>query len=185
MFSPENRFRTDLTTTDEGYSLSQSLLTKGYLEDGEAESFPGVVRKKGVYPVIECTQNIPCNPCQEVCKFGCISVGRIITELPVANRGKDCTNCGMCVAACSGQAIFLVNDEYAPGFASVTLPYEFLPLPAVGTRGDGLGRSGRAVCGAEVVDVKTSPAFDKTALVTIKVPADMAMKARFFKGLEG
>ncbi|MBO5522389.1 MAG: pyridine nucleotide-disulfide oxidoreductase, partial [Roseburia sp.] len=93
----------------------------------------------------------------------------------------DCIGCGMCVASCSGQAIFLVNETYEPGFATVTLPYEFLPLPEKGTKGSGIGRSGEKVCEAEVVDVKTSKAFDKTNLLTIKVPADMAMKARFFR----
>ena len=37
------------------------------------------------------------------------------------------------------------------------------------------------VCEAEVVQVKTAKAFDHTNLLTIKVPADMAMKARFYK----
>lgn len=32
---------------------------------------------------------------------------------------------GMCVASCSGQAIFLVDEETEPGFGTVTLPYEF------------------------------------------------------------
>ena len=93
----------------------------------------------------------------------------------------DCVGCGMCVASCSGQAIFLVNETYEPGYATVTLPYEFLPLPEKGTKGYGLSRSGEKICEAEVLDVKTSPAFDHTNLLTMKVPADMVMKARFFK----
>ena len=87
----------------------------------------------------------------------------------------------MCVASCSGQAVFLVDETYEPGYAAVTIPYEFLPLPDKGDRGYGLGRDGRKVCEAEVISVRTSKAFDHTNLLTIKVPADMAMKARFFK----
>ncbi|MCI1959664.1 MAG: FAD-dependent oxidoreductase [Clostridia bacterium] len=185
MFSHENRGRTDLTKTDEGYELSQTLLSKGYVADNEINSFPGVDDDiKGVHPVIECTQNIPCNPCQDACKFGCIMVGDDITSLPVVNKKSKCTNCGMCVASCSGQAIFLVNNDYEPGFASVTLPYEFLPVPAVGDTGVGLDRSGNTVCKAEVVEVRKNPAFDHTTLLTIKVPRDMSMKARFYKGME-
>ena len=50
----------------------------------------------------------------------------------------DCIGCGMCVASCSGQAIFLVDETYEPGFATVTLPYEFLPLPEKGEKGYGM-----------------------------------------------
>ncbi len=34
---------------------------------------------------------------------------------------------------------------------------------------------------AEVVQVKTSGAFDKTNLVTLKIPEDMAMRVRFYR----
>ena len=74
-----------------------------------------------------------------------------------------------------------MDETYEDGYASVTLPYEFLPLPEVGTKGAGLGRNGQKVCDAEVVQVRNVKAFDKTNLLTIKVPAEYAMKARFFK----
>ncbi|MPN48248.1 hypothetical protein SDC9_195853 [bioreactor metagenome] len=87
----------------------------------------------------------------------------------------------MCVAACSGQAIFLVNQDFDEEYATVTLPYEFLPLPKTKEIGMALDRSGKVVCTAEVLDIKTAKAFDKTNLLTIKVPKDMAMSARFYK----
>ena len=37
------------------------------------------------------------------------------------------------------------------------------------------------VCEAEVVDVKSAKAFDKTHLLTIKVPNEYVMKTRFYK----
>ena len=151
------------------------------MADDEIERYPGVTHKAGVHPVMECTQNIPCNPCQDACPKGCISIGAKITSLPVVVENSQCVNCGMCVASCSGQAIFLVDETYEDGYASVTLPYEFLPLPEVGTKGAGLGRNGQKVCDAEVVQVRNVKAFDKTNLLTIKVPAEYAMKARFFK----
>lgn len=93
----------------------------------------------GVHPVIECTQNIPCNPCQDACKFGCILVGKQITNIPVVDRERKCTGCGMCVASCSGQAIFLVNDDFEEERSTVTLAYEFLPYPEKGQTGHGFG----------------------------------------------
>jgi thioredoxin reductase/Pyruvate/2-oxoacid:ferredoxin oxidoreductase delta subunit len=186
MFSPQNKGRTDLTKTDEGYRLSQNLLTKGYLAADELNHYPAVAAARsaaahGFVPVIECTQNIPCNPCQDACKKGCIKVGATITRLPAVDPAVVCTGCGMCVASCSGQAIFLVNANYAPGYAAVALPYEFCPLPEVGDAGWALDRSGRVLGPAEVVGVKTAPVMDETAILTMKVPAEWVMTARFFK----
>ena len=180
MFAPKNRGK-EIMETEEGIAVSASLLKHGFVADDEIERYPGVTHKAGVHPVMECTQNIPCNPCQDACPKGCISIGAKITSLPVVVENSQCVNCGMCVASCSGQAIFLVDETYEDGYASVTLPYEFLPLPEVGTKGAGLGRNGQKVCDAEVVQVRNVKAFDKTNLLTIKVPAEYAMKARFFK----
>lgn len=183
MFAPGNRGKA-IATTDEGIPVSQNLLTRGFVADDEIERFPGVTRQKGIHPVIECTQNIPCNPCQDACRKHCIKIGSCITALPTVSddAGGSCTGCGMCVASCSGQAIFLVQEDYEPGFASITLPYEFLPLPQKGDRGTALSRSGQPLCEAEIVGVRTSPAFDHTNLLTMKVPSDFAMTARFYKG---
>ena len=87
----------------------------------------------------------------------------------------------MCVASCSGQAIFLVHEDYEPGFTSITMPYEFLPLPQKGDKGKALSRSGKVLCDAEVLSVKASPAYDHTNLLTMKVPAAFSDTARFFK----
>lgn len=180
MFAPSNRGK-KVETTEEGIPVSQTLLTNGYVSDDEIMRFPGVTHRVGVHPVMECTQNIPCNPCQDACPKGCISIGKNITALPSVNMEADCIGCGMCVASCSGQAIFLINEDIGDGYASVTIPYEFLPLPKEGEKGRALGRSGKEVCDAQVISVKTASAFDHTALLTIKVPADMVMKARFYK----
>ena len=182
MFAPKNRGKL-LTETEEGKPVSMNLLTKGYVSEEEIEAYPGVVHMSGIHPVMECTQNIPCNPCQDACPKGCISIGENITSLPVVVKESQCIGCGMCVAACSGQAIFLVNENYDEQSATVTMPYEFLPLPNVGDTGNALSRSGEIVCEAEVMEVKQSPAYDHTSLVTIKVPKDMVMKARFYQAL--
>ena len=77
--------------------------------------FPGIEvlnNKKCV--VIECKQNIPCNPCESACPHHAISIGNPITNLPVVDPEK-CIGCGLCVAQCPGQACFLVDmshEEY-------------------------------------------------------------------------
>jgi len=180
MFAPANRGK-KIEKTDEGIPVSQSLLTKGYVGDDEITAFPGFVKKKGIHPVIECTQNIPCNPCQDACPRHCIRIGENITALPAVEEDSECIGCGMCVASCSGQAIFLVEEDEGAGTARITMPYEFLPLPEKGDGGTALSRSGEVLCPASIVSVKTAKAFDHTALVTMEVPLEMADRARFYK----
>jgi NADPH-dependent 2,4-dienoyl-CoA reductase/sulfur reductase-like enzyme/Fe-S-cluster-containing hydrogenase component 2 len=180
MFAPKNRGNTPDKTL-EGCSVSQSLLTKGYLEEDEVSAYPGVKSVQGIHPVIECTQNIPCNPCRDACPKKCIRVEGSIVALPSFDENSACTGCGLCVAACSGQSIFLVNEDIGNGMASVTIPYEFLPLPETGELGTALNRAGGAVCPSEVTGVKALPAYDKTALVTFAVPKEFAARARFWK----
>ncbi|MDD3412776.1 MAG: FAD-dependent oxidoreductase [Lachnospiraceae bacterium] len=180
MFAPKNRGKI-LEKTEEGIDISMNLLTKGFLSEEEVEKYPGVTHQKTIHPVIECSQNIPCNPCQDACLKHCIKIGSNITSLPAVDENQECIGCGMCVAACSGQAIFLVDENYDETSATVTLPYEFLPLPKKGAKGFGLSRSGEKICEAEVLSVKTAKAFDHTNLLTMKIPKEYARKARFFK----
>ncbi len=114
---------------------------------------------------------------------GCIKIGSKITALPVVDEQVVCTGCGMCVAACSGQAIFLVDEHSEAGYAAITIPYEFLPRPEKGEIGTALDRSGAEVCQAEIVAIKSAKVMDHTSLLTMKVPAEMAMKARFYKAM--
>ena len=164
--------------------MGNGILTDGYPtmeEIKKANGWPTEERfAKGPVAVVECVQEIPCNPCEKACPSHAICVGEPITRTPQVDREK-CTGCGLCVAACSGLAIVVIDKTYSETEATVSFPFEYLPLPEKGDRGYGLGRDGRKVCEAEVISVRTSKAFDHTNLLTIKVPADMAMKARFFK----
>jgi len=180
MFAPENRGK-ELLKSEEGYDISLNLLKKGYLTNEEVVKYPGVKKIKGIHPIIECSQNIPCNPCQDACSKNCILIGEQITSLPIVDENAMCTGCGMCVAACSGQSIFLMDEDVEEGWVHVTMPYEFLPLPKKGDKGIALDRSGKETCRAEVVGVKYVKAFDQTYLLTIKVPSKEGMNARFYK----
>lgn len=180
MFAPENRGKL-LTHTEEGYLISSHLLKTGYLSEDEIENYPGTQKAEGLGPIIECTQNIPCNPCQEACRQGCIRIGEQMTALPAIDSDKKCTGCGLCVASCSGQAIFLVDETLEADYASVTIPYEFLPLPEKGDSGVALDRSGSVLCQADILEVRSLKIYDKTHLLTMRVPKDMAMRARFYK----
>lgn len=156
------------------------LAKNGYLDMEEVLDIPGfpgmetLAKKKCV--VIECQQNIPCNPCEAACPHHAITIGEPITNLPVVDPEK-CIGCGLCVAQCPGQACFLV-DQTAEDYDTVTLPYEYYPLPEKNQEVYGLSRSGEYLVKAIVVRVIMTKKNDRTAVVEVKVPKGYGMKVR-------
>ena len=132
---------------------------------------------KGAVAVIECTQEIPCDPCEAACPVGAISVGQPITTVPILD-GTKCTGCGLCIAACPGQAIFLVDLTYADSEALVAFPYEFLPLPTIGNEVDAVNREGKVVTRGRIVRVLNPRKYDRTPVVYIAVPKRFAQEVR-------
>ena len=148
------------------------------------------LREDGYYPtderlaqgpvaVFECAQQIPCNPCEAACKKKCISIGRDITRIPVLEG--ECTGCGLCLPECPGLAIFILNARYSQTHATVTMPYELLPLPAEGERVDALGRRGQIVCQATVVSVKTLGKNERCRSLTVAIPKDYIHNVRHIR----
>lgn len=135
-------------------------------------------REKGPVAVIECFQRIPCNPCSTSCKFGAIKRFEDINDRPQIDYNK-CTGCGLCMTHCPGLAIFIVDESYSDEEALIKMPYEFLPLPEEGQFVTALNREGKPVCRAKVVKVQNNKSQDRTTIVSIAVPKDMSMEARF------
>jgi Fe-S-cluster-containing hydrogenase component 2 len=164
--------------------MSQELSRSGYLSEEELKDSPGVPsearRRTGPVAIIECTQDIPCNPCEASCKVGAISVGKDITNLPQLDEQK-CVGCKTCVFICPGQAIFVVDESLENGRARVTIPYEFLPLPEKGDTVIALDRSGKELGEAQVTSVRKTEKMDETSIVTIEVPREWSMRARGLK----
>ena len=78
-------------------------------------------------------EKIPCNPCEAVCKRSIITVGQPITNYPKLIDPKgECTGCSRCMVICPGLAIFIVDKTFSETEASVSVPYEQLPLPEEG-----------------------------------------------------
>ena len=159
---------------------SESAKT-GYLTEEELQGSPGLPtverRRKGPVAVIECLQDIPCNPCESSCNVGAIVVGDDITNPPHLD-GEKCVGCRTCVHICPGQAIFLVDESLDNNRATVMMPYEYLPLPEEGIMVAALDRAGKELGDATVVKVRQTKRMDATATVTIEIPRQWSMQAR-------
>ena len=129
--------------------------------------------EKGPVVIIECVENIPCNPCVAECPQEAISMEEI-TDIPDIDF-KDCIGCGLCVTECPGLAIFLLDCSYSEDKCKVTVPYEYLPVPEVGEEVKALDREGDEVQRAEVTNVRKS---GRTYAVTIEIDRENAMTVR-------
>jgi Fe-S-cluster-containing hydrogenase component 2 len=136
--------------------------------------------EKGPVVVIECPEEIPCNPCETICPKNVITVGKPITNIPVVDEDK-CDGCGICIPICPGLAVFIVDETYSTDKAAITIPYEILPLPDKGEVVDALDRNGNVVCAGEIIKIKDLKMANHTFIVTIAVPKEYSKTVRNFK----
>lgn len=122
-------------------------------------------QKKGPVAVIECIQEIPCNPCVSACRFGAISMAGGINDLPRVDFAR-CTGCMNCLKVCPGLAIFIQDKSKVR--PSVTVPYEYLPVPAKGDTVTLLGRDGAALGTGTVKFVLAADMVSTSSLISVE-----------------
>jgi len=127
--------------------------------------------------VIECFERIPCNPCEAACPTGAIVIGDDISGLPRLDSSK-CTGCGICMMRCPGLAIFMVNMDYSPEKAEVTIPYELMDKPVKGEIWFAYDKEGRFISKVEITAVRSAKSFDKKLLVSFAVAKEYVQSAR-------
>jgi len=158
-----------------------SLSTRGVLTPEELRTLPGVPSearmKRGPVAYIECADIFPCNPCESACPKGAIRIGDDITNLPVLDEEK-CDGCGICVAACPGLAIFVVDMTHSDTEAVVRIPYELLPVPEKDQEVRCLDREGRIVTQGRIVKTVKPKAYRRTVVVWVAVPKALAQEVR-------
>jgi len=136
-----------------------------------------------VYPVIRCTQEIPCNPCTEACPLHLIEMelGNILKQPDFQGA---CLGCNECVAACPGLAIVLVDERADSSREKVTLtiPWEISDARVKpGEEVVTVGFEAEVIGKGKVKAVKKSPAHSERQLVLIEVPWDDRQKVAGFR----
>ena len=132
---------------------------------------------EGVFPVLHCAQEIPCNPCTSVCPQECIKIDENdIRGLP-EYVGSGCVGCEQCVAICPGLAITLVDYRDGSDQPVVTIPYEFAPDSIdAGDIVTVLDTEGKVLGNVEVSSTRTPRFSDRTLLVRVKAPREIAKR---------
>jgi Fe-S-cluster-containing hydrogenase component 2 len=135
-----------------------------------ASRFPDVLHLVKPKAIIECYEDIPCNPCETSCPFGAITIGPDINQQPKLIVDK-CTGCSICVTSCPGLAIVVAQSDGTIG--RLKLPYEFLPRPVKGETWHAINRSGEIIGDCQIESVLLGRKQDRTTLVGIVFDASL------------
>ena len=161
----------------EGVSIPSDLQEKATIlksPGGKVFPYHPPEKREGVFPVLHCSQEIPCNPCMTICPKGLIgTTGHPVMGLPEFH-GK-CVGCEQCVAVCPGLAITLV--DFRKEKPLVTLPFELgewllekgREVTVTGWEGSELGK-------AVIASWKRSADFPDTILLRLETTADIACR---------
>jgi len=133
--------------------------------------------EKGSVAIVECFQEIPCDPCVKACKFGAITMPGDINDLPLVDS-ELCNGCGLCISLCPGLAIFVVDKTWSKDLALVKLPFEYVPVPEKGQFAAGLDRAGKELGWFEVIRVTSGGKKNMTRTISLAVPQELAMDVR-------
>lgn len=147
---------------------------------GPVQAIATPSREEGIFPVIHCKQEIPCNPCSTVCPEGSITMaGDPIKGRPIFN-GK-CKGCMRCLAICPGLAITLVDYRQDAQNPVVFLPYEISNLRV--EKGDTIACvdvDGNDLGFHTVLGARATKGSNKTWIVRVRVPSAIAKRVVAF-----
>ena len=132
---------------------------------------------KGPVAIVECFQEIPCDPCHTACNRGGMLPFEDINDLPKMDFDA-CNGCGICVGFCPGLAVFIVDETYSEDEALVKIPWEFLRLPEAGSQVKGLDREGNEVATVTVKKVQKSAKKNGAHILWLVVPKELAYDIR-------
>ena len=158
---------------EEWFEIENILKSKPGQTHEQNKSFDDLV-----FPVMHCTQEIPCDPCSNVCPNNLIHVDKLdIRKLPefCPIDEKNCIACERCVAICPGLAITLVDFRKDPESPIVSIPLEFSKAKfSVNDMITVTDVNGLSLAKLSVVKLRQIPAYPGTVIVRVKAPAEIA-----------
>ena len=166
----------ELNAFQRGYHRKEELDELAVLPPEET------IKEKRV-AIIECVEEIPCNPCAVVCRLDAIEKEGLCDVAKI--NWEKCSGCTLCVAVCPGLAIFLQNIKDGKGY--VTMPYELLPPPKVGMKAQLMDRSGKVVGEGTIVNPTYQAKGDAYPLWVVTVEMndpELSYEVRAIKILE-
>lgn len=138
----------------------------------------------GPRAVLECYEQIPCNPCTRSCPVGAIVFpeGDSIVQTPVIDVRK-CTGCLKCLSRCPGLAIFAVDYSPHGNDGMLFIPWEMRPLPETGETVDLLNRQGAREGRGTVKRVIFGKNTNRTAIISVTVDKSLLSTVRGIRRL--
>ncbi len=166
-------FKSDAKKIPESWYEKAAILQS---HPGPVQEIKTLMDEKGIFPVIHCKQEIPCNPCSTVCTEESIQMqGDPIKGLPKF-EGK-CKGCMKCLAICPGLAITLVDYRKDPENPVVFVPYEISNYEV--KKGDDIALvdvNGNSLGTYKVLGAKATKDSNRTQIVRVRVPNKIAKK---------
>jgi len=147
---------------------------------GPVQEIKALMDEDGIFPVIHCKQEIPCNPCSTVCPEDSIHMqGDPIKGLPKFD-GK-CKGCMKCLAICPGLAITLVDYRKDRENPVIFLPYEISNFEVKkNDEIDLVDVDGKSLGTYKVLGARATKDSDRTQIVRVRVPKKIAKKVVAF-----
>jgi sarcosine oxidase, subunit alpha len=170
-------FKSDAKEIPESWYEKAAILKS---HPGPVQEIKNLMDEKGIFPVIHCKQEIPCNPCSTVCPEDLIQMqGDPIKGLPKFDG--NCKGCMKCLAICPGLAITLVDYRKDHENPVVFLPYEISNFEV--KKNDEIALvdvDGKSLGTYKVLGVKATKDSDRTQIVRVRVPKKIAKKVVAF-----
>lgn len=141
---------------------------------GPVQNLVAPSRQEGIFPVLHCKQEIPCNPCSTVCPEGSITM---IGD-PIKGRPRfdgNCKGCMRCLTICPGLAITLVDYRKDVENPVVFLPYEISNIQV--QKGDTIACvdvEGNDLGSYTVLGARPTKESNHTWIVRVRVPKSIA-----------
>jgi len=147
---------------------------------GKTNNYNTPEKEEGVFPILHCLQEIPCNPCTTVCPTNSIHTeDGSLTAVPVYTG--SCIGCGKCLLICPGLAITLVDYRKDKENPTISIVYEVSNYPVKVGDNKILNDINAKELGKYAITAVQDFPKQHTQIVKFKVPKAIAKKVAGFQ----